>query len=198
MAQKRKGWNGLISGFKASDLVFLDESGCNTDMTRRSPGCGSQRLLRCRLHPAGRGPNSSSLFPPLAAVVAVASGLTDGSRAVSTKKEDPLSELQLREGVFFLVSQMTSSISTFTIFSICNSPQKSSAAQKVYRAGLAAKGRPVLVQPLSLTSFASSPSRGASGEEAKLYGMPKPPLARGGGIASAMTERLYYRQLHRA
>lgn len=24
-----------ISGFKASDLVFLDESGCNTDMTRR-------------------------------------------------------------------------------------------------------------------------------------------------------------------
>ena len=25
----------LISGFKASDLVFLDESGCNTDMTRR-------------------------------------------------------------------------------------------------------------------------------------------------------------------
>ena len=35
MAQKRKDWNGLISGFKASDLVFLDESGCNTDMTRR-------------------------------------------------------------------------------------------------------------------------------------------------------------------
>ena len=36
------------------------------------PGCGSQRLLRCRLHPAGRCPNSDSLFPPLAAVVAVA------------------------------------------------------------------------------------------------------------------------------
>ena len=71
--------------------------------------------------------------PPLAAVVAVASGLTDGSRAVSTKKEDPLSELQLREGVFFLVSQMTSSISTFTIYSICHSPQKSSFAQKVYK-----------------------------------------------------------------
>ena len=62
-----------------------------------------------------------------------ASGLTDGSRAVSTKKEDPLSELQLREGVFFLVSQMTSSISTFTIYSICHSPQKSSFAQKVYK-----------------------------------------------------------------
>ena len=30
---------------------------------------------------------------------------------------------------------------------------------------------------------ASSPSRGASGEEAKLSGMPRPPLGRGGGIA---------------
>ena len=35
MAEKRKNWNGLMSGFKASDLVFLDESGCNTDMPRR-------------------------------------------------------------------------------------------------------------------------------------------------------------------
>ena len=35
VAQKWKDWNGLISGFKASDLVFLDKSGCNTDMTRR-------------------------------------------------------------------------------------------------------------------------------------------------------------------
>ena len=35
MAEKRKNWNGLMSGFKESDLVFLDESGCNTDMTRR-------------------------------------------------------------------------------------------------------------------------------------------------------------------
>ena len=35
MAEKRKNWNGLISGFSASDLVFLDESGGNTDITRR-------------------------------------------------------------------------------------------------------------------------------------------------------------------
>ena len=35
MAQKRKEWSGVISGFKANNLVFLDESGCNTDMTRR-------------------------------------------------------------------------------------------------------------------------------------------------------------------
>ena len=67
MVQKRKDWNGLISGFKASGLVFLDESGCNTDMTRRSPGCGS-------------------LLPPLAAVVAVASGLTGTTMTVSPTK----------------------------------------------------------------------------------------------------------------
>ena len=49
-------------------------SSYNLSVSLRSPrpGCGSQRLLRCRSHPAGRGPNSSSLFPPLAAVVAVA------------------------------------------------------------------------------------------------------------------------------
>ena len=51
-------------------------SSYNLSVSLRStrPGCGSQRLLRCRSHPAGRCPNSSSLFPPLAAVVAVAPG----------------------------------------------------------------------------------------------------------------------------
>ena len=39
------------------------------------------------------------------------------------------------------------------------------------------------IQPLSLTSFDSSLSRGASGEEARLSGMPRPPLGRGGGNA---------------
>ena len=56
----------------------------------------------------------------------------------------------------------------------------------------------VSVLALSVTFGDSSPKGGASGEEAKLYGLPRPPLARGGGIASAMTERLDYRQLHRA
>ena len=37
---------------------------------------------------------------------------------------------------------------------------------------------------------ASSPCRGASGEEMRLYGMPRPPLGRGGGSAPALTERL--------
>lgn len=66
--------------------ALYDESECNMDMTRRSPGCGSQRLLRCRSHPAGRSPNSSSLLPPLAAVVAVASGLTGTTMTVSPTK----------------------------------------------------------------------------------------------------------------
>ena len=46
------------------------------------------------------------------------------------------------------------------------------------------------VQPLSLASLDSSPSRGASGEEEKFSAMPRPPLGRGGGTASAVTERL--------
>ena len=52
----------------------LSGDGLALSVSLRSPrpGCGSQRLLRCRSHPAGRGPNSYSLFPPLAAVVAVA------------------------------------------------------------------------------------------------------------------------------
>ena len=63
------------------DIIFI-----------RSPGCGSQRLLRPLVrasHPAGRGPNSSSLFPPLAAVVAVASGLANSTRTVSPTKGKP-------------------------------------------------------------------------------------------------------------
>ena len=51
MAQKRKNWNGLMSGFKASDLVFLDESGCNTDMTRRYAYLGLSQIL-CKVQTA--------------------------------------------------------------------------------------------------------------------------------------------------
>ena len=59
------------------------------------------------------------------------------------------------------------------------------------RAGLATEGRPVLVQPLSLTPFDSSPSRGASGETVHFAETAKASPTRRGGIASAMTERLY-------
>ena len=53
------------------------------------------------------------------------------------------------------------------------------------------RARPVFVQPLSLTPFDSSPSRGASGETVHFAGTAKASPTRRGGIASAMTERLY-------
>ena len=143
-------------------------------VTKRSPGCGSQRLLRCRSHPAGRCPNSSSLFPPLAAVVAVASGLTDGSRAVSTKKEDPLLEIAAPGGGLSFGCADGVFAFTFAIYSICHPPQKSSAVQKVYRAGLATEGRLCL----STTSQSASQTAPLVGEPlAKpftLRGLPKP------------------------
>ena len=46
---------------------------------------------------------------------------------------------------------------------------------------------------LSVCFADSSPSRGASGEEIKCSEMPKPPLGRGGGTASAVTERFRHR-----
>ena len=105
------------------DIIFI-----------RSPGCGSQRLLRPLVrasHPAGRGPNSSSLFPPLAAVVAVASGLTDSTRTASPTKRKAPGEVATPWGLFFLVYRMEYPHNS--IFSICHSPQKSSVAQKVYK-----------------------------------------------------------------
>ena len=46
------------------------------------------------------------------------------------------------------------------------------------------------VDNLSVSLRSTAPlSRGASGEEIKFTEMPKPPLVRGGGTASAVTER---------
>ena len=60
-----------IKGY--SPLIIPEELSKRKKASRcAKTGCGSQRLLRCRSHPAGRCPNSSSLYPPLAAVVAVA------------------------------------------------------------------------------------------------------------------------------
>ena len=53
--------------------------------------------------------------------------------------------------------------------------QKDTGNEATSRTFLQRKGS-VLVQPLSLTSFDSSPSRGASGEEEELPAMPRPPL----------------------
>ena len=51
-------------------MRFPRRAGCITQaaLMIRNPGCGSQRLLLCRSHPAGRGPSLASLFPPQAAV----------------------------------------------------------------------------------------------------------------------------------
>lgn len=35
MVEAREKWKELMSGFKVNNLVFLDESGCNINMTRR-------------------------------------------------------------------------------------------------------------------------------------------------------------------
>ena len=108
-------WAGFLSEryYRCARAVY--QRPCPLSLVASSsprPGCGSQRLLRCRSHPAGRCPNSSSLFPPLAAVVAVA------------PKGEPL----------------------------------------------ACRSGSVLVQPLSLASLDSSPSRGASGETVHFAG----------------------------
>ena len=143
-------------------------SGCplsNLSVSLRSPrpGCGSQRLLRCRLHPAGRCPNSDSLFPPLAAVVAVAPGRgASGEEAKLCGMPRP--PLGRGGGTASAVTERLS-------------PARAS------RSGCPSSN-------LSVCFADSSPGRGASGEEAKLCGMPRPPLGRGGGTASAVTERL--------
>ena len=54
---------------------------------------------------------------------------------------------------------------------------------------IAAAHGQALLRTTSQALRASSPCRGASGEEARLCGMPRPPLDRGGGIAQAMAER---------
>ena len=105
--------------------------------------------------------------------------MTDSTRTVSPTKWKAPWERQLLGGFSFLVKPMESSHNP--IFSICDSPQKSSAVLKVYRAGLAAEGRPVFVQPLSLTPFDSSPSRGASGETVHFAGTAKASPTRSNG-----------------
>ena len=150
--------------------------------------------------------------------------MTDSTRTVSPTKWKAPWERQLLGGFSFLVKPMESSHNP--IFSICDSPQKSSAVLKVYRAGPSSYNLSVslrstrpgcgsqrllryrlhpagrcpnsssLFRPLAAV-VAVAPSRGASGETVHFAGTAKASPTRGGGIASAMTERLYYGQLHR-
>ena len=64
--------NALID--ETAVLVREEERGVRQELSpqTRNTGCGTQHLFRCRSHLAGRCPNSSSLFPPQAAVTAVA------------------------------------------------------------------------------------------------------------------------------
>ena len=75
--------------WNCSLLVSKENQKSTSDFDALDPtGCGSQRLLRYRSHPAGRCPNSSSLFPPLAAVVAVApKGRAIGRQGESERTE---------------------------------------------------------------------------------------------------------------
>ena len=58
------------------------------------------------------------------------------------------------------------------------------------RAGLATEGRLPFVQPLSLTSFDSSPSRGGFGSPRKVNGFARGSPTRG-AVERSETERLY-------
>ena len=72
--------------WNCSLLMSKENQKTTSDFDALDPtGCGSQRLLRCRSHPAGRCPNSSSLYPPLAAVVAVA---RKGLLALNNSKDE--------------------------------------------------------------------------------------------------------------
>ena len=59
------------------------------------------------------------------------------------------------------------------------------------RAGLSCKGKALSSYNLSVCFADGSPSRGASGETVHFAGTAKASPTRGGGSASALTERLY-------
>ena len=160
----------------SSPPILLKEPGLRLPASASALGAGlascwprPQQLLPVSATGGGRRRCTSS-----------ASGLTDSTRTVSPTKWKAPWERQLLGGFSFLVKPMESSHNP--IFSICDSPQKSSAVQKVYRAGLAAEGRPVLVQPLR--RCAPAPLVGEPlAKPFTLRGLPRPPLDRGGGTA---------------
>ena len=79
--------------------------------------------------PCFRRWRQSSPLPPLGELSAKQ---TERFLRNSAQKEDPLSERQLREGVFFCFGEMLCKV-CFCTFIICHPAQKSSGAQKVYK-----------------------------------------------------------------
>ena len=183
--------SGLRTGYPSSNL--------SVSLRSTRPGCGSQSLLRCRLHPAGRCPNSSSLFPPLAAVVAVAPGRgASGEEArLCGMPRPPLGRGGgTASAVTERLSPARASRSGCPLSNLSvslRSTRPGCGSQRLLRCRLHPAGRcpnsDSLFPPLAAV-VAVAPSRGASGEEEKFSAMPRPPLVRGGGTASAVTERL--------
>ena len=89
----------------------------------------------------------------------------------------------------FSLLEMKALGSHISVFIICDSPQKVKHCTESLQAP--ERARPVFVQPLSLTPFDSSPSRGASGETVHFAGTAKASPTRRGGTPSGVTERLY-------
>ena len=112
----------------------------------------------------------------------------DGSRAVSTKKKTPFRRLQLREGVFFLVSQMTSLITTFIVFIIFAFSQKVKHHAESLQACAVSH---CWAQPLR-HCFAMPPPlpRGGFGSPRKVNGFARGSPTRG-AVERSETERLY-------
>ena len=118
----------------SSPPILLKEPGLRLPASASALGAGlascwprPQQLLPVSATGGGRRRCTSS-----------ASGLTDSTRTVSPTKWKAPWERQLLGGFSFLVKPMESSHNP--IFSICDSPQKSSAVQKVYRAALSVSG----------------------------------------------------------
>ena len=119
------------TGLPSSSSLALAKAGL------RLPASASLSLASC-------WPRPQQLLPVSATgggrrrCTSSASGLTDSTRTVSPTKWKAPWERQLLGGFSFLVKPMESSHNP--IFSICDSPQKSSAVQKVYRAALSVSG----------------------------------------------------------
>ena len=123
--------------------ILLKEPGLRLPASASALGAGlascwprPQQLLPVSATGGGRRRCTSSV-----------SGLTVTTMTVSPTKREPPFGAGTPGGGFLFLGMVNL---TFGIpdLSIPDSPQKSSAVQKVYRAGLAAEGRPVFVQPL--------------------------------------------------
>ena len=158
------------SGYPSSNLsvCFADSSPSRGASGEEARLCGMPRP------PLGRGGGTASAVTErLSTAGAIRSGCPSSNLSVSLRSTAPLVGEPLAKRQSFAECQGLPSVGEVA--------RRRRDGEVEF-----SKSFPVrlsFVQPLSLTSFDSSPSRGASGEEARLCGMPRPPLGRGGGIA---------------